>query len=1038
MSIQRLSLVLLISALGLLPEIASGQSATDPNQVIAPEWLKGMSYRNPGPTRGGRATAISGVRQSPFTFYLGATGGGVWRTEDAGQTWNNLSDGQIPAGSIGAITVAPSDPNVIYVGTGSACPRGNVSPGIGLFRSTDNGKTWAAAGLPLAGQIGRIEVHPQNPDLAYVAALGNVFGKNKERGVFRTRDGGKSWEHVLAISDSTGVVDIVMDPTNPRILFAAGWRAQRKPWTLIDGGPEGGVWRSMDGGDTWKKLEGGLPTGLLGRIGVAVSPANPQRVWALVVTPEDATAGLYRSEDGGNSWKRICRDHRLLQRGWYYTHIQADPQDENTVYVSNVDLIKSIDGGETFPFDLNPPHGDTHGVWVNPDNPRILINCNDGGACITLNGGETWSTQLNQPTSEFYRVTVSNEFPYRIMGGQQDNSTLSIPSHDPGGVTPFEHWHEVGGAESADIGIDPRDPNVIWATTYSGEITRVDLANGQQRQVTAYPHYTEGTEMRALKYRFQWNAPVLVSKQQPGTVYYGSQYVHRTRNDGQTWEIISPDLTRRIDSYLGIPGGPIQHDATGVEVYCSVFTLEESPFRAGELWAGTDDGRLHLTTDGGQSWQEITPKQLPKECTINKIALSTHAPGRAFIAGYNYRYGDFKPYILRTNDFGKTWTLLTNGSNGIPANHFTRAIGEDPAQQGLLFAGTEFGMYVSVDDGAHWQSLQLNLPHTPITDLEIHEGDLVLSTQGRAFWVLEDIHVLEQLAAKRPKAERRFFTPADTYRTSAAGYSTRFHVYLPEAPAKEDSIRMDIFGPGGQLVRTLSTHPLLARDKISLKAGMNTLSWDLHHQGIPTVEKLVLMEMRAPLPGPWVSPGEYRAVLHIGDWEQSQSLQVLPDPRWPTVKADAYQEQEAFSLEIAGMINDCQEKVRNLRSLRSQLETIANEAERSGHQGPVKALADKLSKQLTAVEDEIVQNKAEASQDNFNYPRQFMNRITRLYSIVIYDHDRPTGGARERFLDLQEVYQGISRRYTEAIQVATGEFNTYLEQNQIPRLLVKP
>lgn len=1015
--------------------LALAQTTKDPNAIIQSDLLADLKYRHVGPSRGGRATATTGVRQEPFTFYLGATGGGVWRSNDAGNTWENLSDGQIKCGSIGAIAVAPSDPSVIYVGTGSACPRGNISAGVGVYKSSDKGKTWEFIGLPKSGMVGKIEVHPQNPDVAFVAALGNPFGPNPERGVYRTTDGGKKWDLVHTAGDSTGCVDLVMDPSNPRILYAAMWRAERKPWTIHDGGKKGGIWKSVDGGSTWKKLEGGLPTGLLGRIGITASPVNPNRLWAIVITPDDATSGLYRSEDAGDSWTRVCRDHRLQQRGWYYSHVTADPKNENAVYINNVDFMKSIDGGKTFE-EINVPHGDCHGIWLNPDNPSIMVNCNDGGATVSLNGGKTWTDQHNQPTSEFYRVTVDEQFPYLLYAGQQDNSTISVPSRDPGGLSDTEHWHDAGGSECADVAVSPTDPNIIWATAYSGEITRMNRATGEVRQLTAYPHYTEGTEMRDLKYRFQWNAPVLASKHQANTIYYCSNFVHRTTDDGQTWQIISPDLTRKMDQYLGMPGGPIQHDATGVEVYSTAFVIEEAPQTAGELWVGSDDGRIHITRDGGKTWTEITPKGIiPFECTINKIELSVHAPGRAFVAVQNYRNNDFKPYILRTNDYGKSWQLLTDGKNGIPSGHFTRAIAEDSDKKGLLFAGTEYGMYVSFDDGAHWQSLQLNLPYTPITDLEIHHGDLAMSTQGRGFWLLESVSTLEQLQNEQAKAALHLYKPRDTYRTNVSGYRAVFHVNLADEPHKDAESKVEILNAQGKVVRTYSTKGEDRRSKITLKKGWNTLSWDLLHDGAINAEKLVLMEMGVPIMGPPAAPGDYQVRVTMGKESKTQSFKVLPDPRWKDIKQEDYVAQEKLALEMRDLISDSQRKVKNLRSLREQIEDAAGLAVKAGHATKIKDLATELGKALTAVEDEIVQNQAEASQDNFNYPRRFINRMARIYSVLVWEHNRPTGGVLEAYTDIKKVYEGISQRYDVAVKNTLERFNKVLEEEKVARVI---
>lgn len=1005
------------------------------SQTHPPERFSDLEYRSVGPTRGGRATAIAGIPERPFTFFFGSTGGGVWKTEDAGTTWRNISDGQIEAGSIGAIAVAPSDESTLYVGTGSACPRGNISPGIGLYKSMDGGKKWTHTGLPDAGQIGKIEVHPDNPNLVYVAALGQIFGPNPERGVFRSKDGGQNWKKVLYISDSTGVVDLAMNPHNPREIYAAAWRAERKPWTLIDGGHEGGIWKTMDGGDTWTKLEGGLPTGLLGKIGLAISPVNPERVWALVMAADEEKGGLYRSDDAGASWTRICRDHQLRQRGWYYTHITAHPTDENTLFANNVRFFKSIDGGKTFER-IGTPHGDNHDVWINPNQPDIMVQCNDGGACVTLNGGKTWSTQLNQPTSEFYRVTVDDQFPYRLYAGQQDNTTISVPSHGMYGLTETEHWFDVGGGESADVGVNPENPDIIWAGTYSGEITILNRKTGHVRQVTAYPHYTEGTEMRDLKYRWQWNFPIVVSQHDPNVIYHTSNYVHRTTDDGQTWERISPDLTRAIDKYFDIPGGPIQHDATGVEVYSSIFAFEESPHQAGLLWAGSDDGRVHLSRDGGENWTEITPKGMPYEGTVNKIELSTHEPGRAFIAVYNYRYNDFKPYIYRTDNYGQSWTPLTDGSNGIPDDHFVRAIAEDPARKGLLYAGTEFGMYVSFDDGAQWQPLQLNLPHTPITDLEVHEGDLVLSTQGRAFWILDDLSVLRQRTSEVAKADKHLFAPRPAYRTEVAGYNPRFYLYLHEQPDDQDEAKMEILDESGQLIRTYTTTAENRRKKIDLQKGLNTLGWDLLHEGPEMVDNLVTMVIPNPAPGPQAVPGKYQVRITIGDWIQTQSFEVRPDPRWTNVTQDDYEAQLALGLEVRDLIHEAHQRIKNLRALREQINDIAGRAEKAGHGTEFKEMTKEIDRQLTAVEDQLIQNKAEASQDNINYPRVFSNHIGRLYTVLIYDQHRPTGGMLERYEDLKKEYAGIVADYEEVMREAVPQFNELLAQEKVERLIL--
>ncbi|MFN7117956.1 MAG: WD40/YVTN/BNR-like repeat-containing protein [Saprospiraceae bacterium] len=1007
-----------------------------PNATVNPDLFSGMQYRNVGPTRGGRATVVAGIPSQMFTFLMGSTGGGVWKTDDAGNTWKNISDGQIEAGSIGAIAVAPSDESTIYVGTGSACPRGNISQGVGMYKSIDGGKKWQHIGLPKAGLIGKIEVHPSNPDLVYVAVLGQIFGPNKERGVYRSKDGGKNWEAVLQVSDTTGAIDLSMNPKNPREIYAAMWRAERKPWTMIDGGKDGGIWKTMDGGDTWTKLTEGLPKGLIGRIGVAVSPANPNRVWALVCAAEEEEAGLYRSDDAGQTWNRICRDHKLRQRGWYYSHVTADPKNDNIVYVNNVDFWKSVDGGKSFDIEISVPHGDNHGLWINPNNTDVMIHCNDGGATVTLNGGKSWSTELNQPTSEFYRVTVDNQFPYRLYAGQQDNTTISVPSHEIWGVTDTEHWHEVGGGECADVAVHPQDPNIVWAGSYSGEITITNFATGEQRQVTPYPHYTEGTEQRKLKYRFQWNAPLLISKFNPNTVYYASNFVHKTTNNGQSWELVSPDLTRKLDKYFDIPGGPIQHDATGVEVYCTVFALEESPFKEGELWAGTDDGLLHISHDGGKTWQNITPKGIPGECTINKIELSTHHPGRAFVAIHNYRNHDFKPYLLCTNDFGKTWELLTDGKNGIPDGHFIRAIAEDPDRKGLLYAGTEYGMYISFNDGKNWQPFQLNLPVVPITDMEVHEKDLAISTQGRAFWVLDDLTPLHQLNDNLAKADKILYKPRDTYRTNVNGYNAAIHFYLAEEPKKDATIQLDILDANGKVIRSFTKDAKNRRNKMEAKKGFNTLSWDLLHEGPELVDDFMSMDVRYPAPGARAVPGKYQVKLQIGDWSQTQAFELKKDPRWTDVTDADYQAQLAMVTEIGEMITDAHKRIKNLRAVRDQLKNTAQLAEKVNKNTQLKKLSEDLDKKLTGVEDLLIQNKVEVSQDEINYERVFSNHLTRLYGVVRGEHARPTGGATERLEDLKKEYDAIIIQYEQVMEMALKEFNTLLEKEKVSRIVV--
>ena len=1018
------------------------QSQTVEPQV-EPELLKALEYRSIGPYRGGRVTAVEGVLSKPYTFYMGSTGGGVWKTEDAGEKWTNISDGFFEAGSIGSITVAESDPNVIYVGTGSDAPRGNISAGVGIYKSTDAGKTWNHAGLRNGGQIGEIQIHPTNPDLVYAAVLGNIFGPNSERGVYRSSDGGENWKQVLSVSDSTGAVDVEMDPSNPRILYAGFWRAERKPWTLIDGSTEGGVFKSVDGGDTWERVRGGLPDeGILGKVDIAVSPANPDRIWVMQQAKAEKKGGLYRSDDGGKNWKRINGEHKLRQRQFYYTHLFADPLDEHTVYVLNTGFYKSTDGGENFK-SIPVPHGDVHSLWLNPDNPDIMVNSNDGGANVSLNGGKTWTTQKNQPTAEFYRVEVDNRFPYRVYGAQQDNTTISVPSKPQGDVSPEQYWYSVGGGESGHISVHPENPDLVYAGTYSGEITRFDRATGQTLQMTAYPHYTEGTKMTDLKYRFQWNFHIEISRHNSDVIYITSQYVHRSTDGGFNWEIISPDLTTNDPKYLDlIPGGPVQHDATGVEVYCSLFSFAESPHDENELWTGSDDGLIHISRDGGETWQDVSPKNMPEAGTVNAIELSTHNPGTAYAAVYRYRRADFNPYIFKTDDYGKSWKLLTNGQNGIPVNHFVRVVREDPDRKGLLYAGTEFGMYISIDDGEHWQSFQQNMPVTPITDLAVHEKDLVVSTQGRSFWILDDLSPLHEMETEAQSNNHRLFTPRDAYRTQLRGssgspgpdsYPTGALVYFSLAEDYEsEAVSLEILDESGQAVKTYSTESGDDEDieKLKVKAGLNRFEWDLTYPGPFTVPDLVTMVMRNPARGPDAVPGTYSVRFSIEDWSETRTFELLADPRWDATKEELEQTFE-LATDIADKISSFQHAIEQLRSVQKQVKAIAKDDAHEEYAGEIQEQAENLITDLKSLEEEFINNDIESGQDPIGMERRLSNRMGRLYQVVRGHDAKPTGGMLERHADLEKVYDSLMNRYKSLVNEDIRTFNELLNKHGV-------
>ena len=1036
---------------------ATASSATEGPATVDQAHLEALQFRNIGPYRGGRVTAVTGVPGDLHTFYMGSTGGGVWKTTDAGLRWANVSDEELEAGSVGAVAVAPSDANVVYVGTGSACPRGNVSPGIGVYRSTDAGDTWRHVGLREAGQIGRIHVHPRDPDTVYVAALGHIFGPNEERGVFRSRDAGDSWEKVLYVSDRAGAVDLAMDPANPRILFAAIWEAERKPWTFEGGGSESGLWRSKDGGDSWEELTEGLPVGIKGRIGVAVSGADPNRVWALV---EAADGGLYRSDDGGDRFRLINPDRSFRQRAWYYTHVYADPADRETVYVLNTGLYRSHDGGKEFEY-IRVPHGDQHDLWIHPDDPAVIINANDGGANVTVNGGKSWTGQSNQPTAEMYRLTVDDRFPYHVYGCQQDNSCVAVPSRTDSGGIARQDWYVIGGCESGHVAVDPRDASVTYSGCYGGQVDRYDHRTGQERQIMAYPQLAVGQKAEDLRYRFQWNAPIRLSPHDPEVLYHASQFVHRSTDRGQSWQTISPDLSRNDVSKQGYAGGDITWDNTGVEVYGTVFAFEESPLTPGLLWAGTDDGRVHLSRDHGESWNEITPRDMPEWGQVNMIELSAHDAGRAYLAVTRYRMDDFLPYVFRTDDYGESWSLLTDGANGIPESHFVRVVREDPSWRGLLFAGTEFGLYVSFDDGAAWQPLQLNLPVSPITDLAAKHGDLVVATQGRSFWILDDVGALRELQAGAPEGPAHLFQPRAAYRVGGGrgrgsvgknppvGAILRY--WLPAEGTTEPGegnveLTLEILD-GEEVLRTFSSHheeqrapnpwarfspePPAPR-KLPVEAGLNQWVWDLRLADA-TIEPDAVLWGRAR--GPRVPPGTYGARLTVGDWTAERRFEVRGDPRLATTPVD-WDAQYDLARQVWEALSESHRALAQLRDARAQVADLAPRLEAAGRGEGVAEAAAAARDALTAIEVRIHQTKAEASQDVLNYPPRLDNQLLALLGTVAGSEARPTDGAEARYQDLRRDLDEVLADLEAVFEGELAAFNELAASKEMPPIIV--
>ncbi len=813
MILSRLAFPLaVLVALSGAADLAAAPAA---KKVLDAELWKAYRWREVGPYRGGRSAAVAGIPGERDTYYFGGTGGGVWKTTDGGRSWKNVSDGFF-GGSIGAVAVAPEDPNVIYAGTGEETVRGNVSEGNGVWKSTDAGRTWKHAGLDDSRIIPRIRVHPKDPDLVYAAVLGHLFGPNDMRGVYRSKNGGRTWERIHFVNRDAGAIDLAMDPTNPRILYASFWGVRRTPYSLESGGAGSSLWKSTDGGDTWTELthHPGLPKGTLGIIGIDVSPGNPDNLYAIVEADE---GGVFRSKDGGATWTRTNEDRSLRQRAWYYTRIYADPKDEEAVYVVNVQFHRSKDGGRTFTT-IPTPHGDNHDLWIDPGDPLRMIEANDGGVNVSVDGGRTWTPQNNQPTAQIYRVSTDNNFPYRILGGQQDNSALRILSRSTtGSGIGFNDWEVTAGGESGYVVADPDDPEIVYGGSYGGFINRVDHLTGVFRDFNPWPDDPMGWGAADLQVRFQWNFPILFSPHDGNTLYTAGNRLFRSTNEGQSWEPISPDLTRNDNSRQGPSGGPITKDNTSVEYYCTIFTVAESPLEKGVIWTGSDDGLIHVTRDGGKSWKNVTPPGLPEWAQINSIEAHPFEKGGAYVAATRYKLDDLHPYLYRTTNYGATWTRIANDANGIDPAHFTRVVRADPERRGLLFAGTENGIYTSWDDGGRWEPLQLNLPIVPVTDLTIKQGELIAATQGRGFWVL-DLALLRQLPPADLGKEPRLFAPAAAWRLRAGGGfddddgpprgqgenppgGAVIHYWLPEVRPGQTA-RIEILGQDGAVLRT--------------------------------------------------------------------------------------------------------------------------------------------------------------------------------------------------------------------------------------------
>jgi photosystem II stability/assembly factor-like uncharacterized protein len=1010
-------------------------------------WFGGVRYRLVGPFRGGRSAAVTGVPGKPLLFYFGSTGGGVWRTTDGGATWENISDGFF-GGSIGAVAVSESDPHVIYVGGGEKTVRGNVSHGTGMWKSTDAGKTWKHVGLGDTRHIPRVRIHPKNPDIVYAAALGHLYGPNAERGVFRSTDGGRTWSRMLFVNDEVGAIDLVIDPSNPLVLYASTWRVKRTPYSLESGGPGSGLWKSTDGGDHWSEISyrsKGLPKGTLGIIGVAVSPVDPERVWAIV---EAEDGGVFRSDDSGKTWTRTSDDRNLRQRAWYYTRIYAAPKNKDEVFVVNVQFLRSGDGGKTFQ-PIRTPHGDHHDLWIDPTEPARMIVGDDGGAQITANAGAAWTTYHNQPTAQFYRVTTDNHVPYRILGAQQDNSTVRILSRGDGGGIDERDWEPSAGSESGWLAPNPKDPDVVYGGNYGGYLGRLNHRTREARNVSVWPDNPLGHGAADLKYRFQWNFPIFFSPHDPFTLYAGGNVLFKTTDEGQSWQAISPDLTRDDKSKQGPSGGPITKDNTGVEVYCTIFAALESPHERGVLWCGSDDGLLHLSRDGGKSWEKVTPPDLPEWSQINSLEAHPTERGGLYLAATRYKLDDFRPYLYKTTDYGRTWTKIVTG---IKDDHFTRVVRADPKRPGLLYAGTESGMYVSFDDGGHWQTFQLNLPVVPITDLAVKNDDLVVATQGRSFWVLDDLTPLHQLRPDLADHPLHLFTPRAAYRLPGGGFGggdegppprtqgqnppagAVIAFRLKDAPAKGEKASLEILDAGGAVVRTFTPDADRPADKWEPKKGMNRFVWDLRY---PAAEGFPGMVIWGGLPAPRAVPGRYQVRLRVGEQVQVVAFEVLADPRGKATPAD-FDYQFQFLVAARDKLTETHRAIKQIRDIRDQLTNLRKRLKDVPDSAEVLAAADAVDKQLTAIEETLYQTKAKSSQDVLNFPIRLNNKLASLAGAVSMGDNRPTEQAVRVKDELTAQIDAELAKLRLVLDSDLPRFNDLLARKKVPGVFTNP
>jgi len=1002
-----------------------------------------MKFRLAGPFRGGRVAAVSASIRQRNTFYFGATGGGVWKTTDGGSNWKNISDGYF-GGSIGAVAVAPSDDNIIYVGEGENTLRGNVSEGInGMWRSEDAGRSWQNIGLKDARHISRIIVHPRDPNTLWAAVIGHLFGPNEMRGVFKSRDGGKTWRRVLFANNQAGAAELAMEPGNPSVLYAGTWRVLRTPHSMESGGAGSGLWKSTDGGETWTDISSrkGLPKGTWGIVGVAVAASNPDKVYAII---ENASGGLYVSNDAGQTWNFVNGDNNIRQRAWYYSKVFVDPKNENLVYAPNVGFMRSRDGGKTSQ-SVPTPHGDHHDIWIDPEDGNRMIVGDDGGGYVTFDGGQSWSSIRNQPTAQIYRVSTDNAFPYRILGAQQDNSTLRLRSRGRGQAITENDWEPTAGSESGYVVADPLNPDVVYGGNYGGYLSRLDHRTGENRAVSPWPDNPMGAGADVQKYRFQWNFPIFFSPHNPKRLYAAGNVLFVTEDEGATWEQLSPDLTTNDKSKQGPSGGPITKDNTSVEYYCTIFTAAESPLEAGVLWTGSDDGVISVSRDGGKNWSNVTPAGAPRWIQWNSVEVDPHRKGAAYFVGTRYKSDDFTPYIYKTEDYGRSWRLLTSG---IPALHFTRCLRADPKRAGLLFAGTEYGLYVSFNDGASWKPFQLNVPQVPITDMAIKDNNLILATQGRSFYVLDDLGPLQQWTGNLSRKPLHVFTPAPAWRVPAAGgpaYAAQPRNAGANPPAgivvpfwvsgAPDTVqaRIVVLDAQRQTIRSFSTGAKEDAARIDVVNGLNRFVWNGLYPESERIEGMILWN---GIPaGILAAPGNYFVRVVVGSDSMEVPARIQPDPNYRISAAD-YEAQFAFLKTVQEKFNETQKAIRDIRTLRGRIEGFMA---LQGKEVPaeVKTFADTIQRRLTRIEETLYQTKAKSGQDVLNYPIRLNDKLSGLFDVANSGNFAPSRQSRAVYQELAAAIDAQLAGFRQLQDVELKRLNELIREKALPVIGVR-